>query len=208
MKLFLSWSGPISHAVADVLHSWLPGVLPAVRPWLASEDIPKGSPWLSSVTDALKTADLGILCVVANNLDARWLNYEAGALAGTGAHPKVAPVLFGVSPSAVTGPLAQFQLTVFEREDFLRLLKSINCGLGDRALADATLERLFNASWPGLAQSVSGLIEPGESRSTDGPHDEKREEFDLDSHEEDVLAVLANLPEQADREWMDVHRRS
>ena len=97
---------------------------------------------MAVVADALKTADFGFLCIVADNLDARWLNYEAGALANAGASSKVAPVLFGVPPSKVTGPLAQFQLTVFDRDDFLQLLQRINTELGHRALGDATLMRL------------------------------------------------------------------
>ena len=107
---------------------------------------------MAVVAHALKTADLGVLCIVADNLDARWLNYEAGALANATASSKVAPVLFRVPPSQVTGPLAQFQLTVFNRHDFLRLLQRINAELGDRALSDATLMCLFGAvplSWTG-----------------------------------------------------------
>lgn len=179
MKLFLSWSGPVSHELADVLHSWFPGVLPAVQPWLASEDIPKGAPWSDVVANALKTADFGILCIVDDNVDAPWLNYEAGALASSRAASKVAPVLFGLPLSRVTGPLRQFQLTVFERRDVFRLLQKINSELEDRALRDATLVHLFDKLWPGLAQSVEALVRlPAEPKNSNYSQDHEVGDFE------------------------------
>ena len=201
MKLFLSWSGRDSHAVADILRSWLPGVLPSVEPWLASEDIPKGAAWSSAIAEALKTAGFGILCITEQNLGARWLNYEAGALAHAWTRAKVAPLLFGVPPSDVSGPLAQYQLTVFERRDVLRLLRTINAECGGRALSEDTLTTLFDRAWPRLERSIGAL------RTDVDDHVEPEEvgrPYEPDSDDDEVLELLANLPEREGRDWGDV----
>ena len=36
MKIFISWSGTTSRAVAEALHAWLPKVLQGVEPFLSA----------------------------------------------------------------------------------------------------------------------------------------------------------------------------
>jgi hypothetical protein len=45
MKLFISWSGEASHAVAKAFREWIPSVINAVEPWLSDEDIATGAHW-------------------------------------------------------------------------------------------------------------------------------------------------------------------
>jgi len=40
MKIFISWSGPRSAAVAELFKEYLPMINNAFDPWLSSEDIP------------------------------------------------------------------------------------------------------------------------------------------------------------------------
>ena len=49
MKIFICWSGPLSHAVAELLRVWLKSVIQAVDPFLSSENIPKGTDWFSTI---------------------------------------------------------------------------------------------------------------------------------------------------------------
>jgi len=61
MTVFISWSGPLSKAVAELLNSWLPEVIQGVETWFSPEDIEKGAIWSSEINDALSTS-VGVLC--------------------------------------------------------------------------------------------------------------------------------------------------
>src|SRR5258707_599889 len=42
MRVFLSWSGERSAAVAAAFPEWLPNVIQAVQPWMSASDIEQG----------------------------------------------------------------------------------------------------------------------------------------------------------------------
>ena len=79
MHVFISQSGPLSKAFAELLATWLPDVIQRVKPWVSSQDIDKGSLWPNEINEALSTT-VGISCVTQENKDAPWLLFEAGAL--------------------------------------------------------------------------------------------------------------------------------
>ena len=79
MKIFLSWSGEVSHEVAKVLDSWLPCVLQGAETFLSS-DISKGDRWSDVLAEELKEAHYGIICVTPFNIHRPWMNFEAGGL--------------------------------------------------------------------------------------------------------------------------------
>jgi hypothetical protein len=79
MDVFISWSGERSRAAAEALRSWLPKIINAIKPWLSSEDIDKGSRWGTDVASRLETAKAGIICLTPGNLHSDWILFEAGA---------------------------------------------------------------------------------------------------------------------------------
>lgn len=111
MDVFISWSGERSRAAAEALRGWLPMIINALKPWLSSADIDKGTRWSTDVATRLEAAKVGILCLTPNNLHSDWILFEAGALSKTLENTFVCPFLIGLEPTDLEQPLAQFQAT-------------------------------------------------------------------------------------------------
>ena len=68
MKVFISWSGPHSERLGEVLRDWLPNVLQHVRPYFTPSDIEKGARWSTDIAKELDESHMGILCVTRDNI--------------------------------------------------------------------------------------------------------------------------------------------
>jgi len=156
MKVFISWSGSPSLQIAEAWRDWLPSVIQVIEPYVSSEDIDKGARWSVDIAQELESSSYGILCVTAGNVNAPWLNFEAGALSKSFDRSRVSPFLFDLDRSSVTGPLVQFQSTVYEHDDILRLLKGINA-VCQIPLSDSRLKSSFAIWWPKLQHSMDQL---------------------------------------------------
>jgi TIR domain len=176
MKVFISWSGPISHKVAMILREWLPLVIQSLVPYVSSEDIEKGARWAADIAKELENAAFGIICVTKDNMDAPWLCFEAGALSKTMDKSLVTPFLFNIKRSEIKGPILQFQSTIFEREDIKKLVYTLNKAYGLEAIPEARLEKIFDKLYPDLEKELNNLMtahaEPEEAKSpeTNGAH--------------------------------------
>src|ERR1044071_9633221 len=109
MQVFISWSGDRSRAVAAALYDWLPNVLQAVEPWMSRANLQAGAEWSRNTLSALERSRLGLICLTPENIQSPWMLFEAGALARSSKEVTIYPYLFDLSPSALTGPLVQFQ---------------------------------------------------------------------------------------------------
>lgn len=183
MKIFLSWSGHASYQVADALREWLPAVLPYAEPWLSAEDIDKGARWANEIANELSESNFGVICIVPGNVDEPWLNFEAGVISKTLGLGKVAPLLVEVDRNEITGPLAQFQSTVFEQSDVRRLVRSINRSHTE-PLNEGQLLRTFNACWRGLEDAIAEI-------DFDEEDDEDEEQDVLEEKDVEILVLLA-----------------
>lgn len=178
MKVFLSWSGDISHKVAMTFRDWLPSVIQSIVPYVSSEDIDKGARWSTDIAKELEDSTFGILCVTKENINAPWLNFEAGALSKTMDKSFVSPFLFDIKRSEVNGPILQFQSTIFEREDIKKLVSSLNKACKENQLSDEKLERAFVVWYTileadlnkiknaGYEQPLGEEMQPSEGNST------------------------------------------
>jgi hypothetical protein len=159
MKVFLSWSGDISHKVAMTFRDWLPSVIQSIVPYVSSEDIDKGARWSTDIAKELENSTFGILCVTKENINAPWLNFEAGALSKTMDKSFVSPFLFDIKRSEVNGPILQFQSTIFEKEDIKKLVCSLNKACKEEQLLEERLEKTFNVWYPSLEGELNKIKE-------------------------------------------------
>lgn len=170
MKLFISWSGERSRLLAEALHSWIPGIINAVEPWISSNDIDPGTRWGPELADELEKTRYGIVCVTLENMNSPWLLFESGALSRYVEKARVVPLLLDNKPSDITGPLAQFQALHIAESEIKKLIKGINLTvftLGEKGLGESLLEESFELWWPKLISQVNKIPAVAPSVATD-----------------------------------------
>jgi hypothetical protein len=183
MRVFISWSGDTSKAVATALRDWLPKVIQSVKPWMSAHDIPKGTRWLNHIGEQLEQIKTGIVCLTPDNLNSPWILFEAGALAKTLADTYVCPYLFRLADSSVEWPLAQFQLSQADKDDTKKLVATINTTADDSQLSESHLNEAFEKWWPDLEKTLSAIPQKA-------IHSIERNERQL---LEDVLTIVRQL---------------
>lgn len=104
MKVFISWSGDLSHDLAEAFRTSLPGALQTVRPYFTPADIEKGTRWSNEIAKELESSDVGVLFVTRDNINSSWLLYEAGALSKSLDKLRVCPMFFGLTHTDLPAP--------------------------------------------------------------------------------------------------------
>lgn len=154
MDVFLSWSGLRSRFLADALRQWMPRVIQSLRPWMSTEDISAGSRWSPEIAGHLASAKVGIICITPENQSNPWLLFEAGALSKTLDQTYVCPLLFGLSPGQLTGPLAQFQAFEVTADGIAKIVTTLNKALSESRLPDSDLREILEVWWPKLEEAL------------------------------------------------------
>lgn len=178
MKVFISWSGKVSQRAAMVIKSWLPIIIQSVEPWMSSKDIDAGTRWNAEIAKELDAAKVGIIVVTHKNLNAPWLNFEAGAIAKAVDESRCIPFLFEMNKRDLTSPLNQFQAVSYEKgdeknkEEFRKILDSVNTAsivksTDKQLLTTEVLNRAFEMSWPKIEEELSALTAEAFSLETE-----------------------------------------
>lgn len=165
MKVFISWSGDKSKQIASAFKEWIPAVIQAAKPYFSPNDIDKGARWSNEIAKELEASKIGIICLTADNLEAPWLMFEAGALSKSKEIARVCPILFGVEPTDLAGPLVQFQAAPFSKDEIHKVIKTINSQLGESALDPNVVDSVFEKWWPDLEEKVKKIIAQEGKRS-------------------------------------------
>jgi hypothetical protein len=157
MRVFISWSGDRSKAIAEALHHWLPTIIQSVKTWMSEHDIDKGTRNIFEISRNLEETQFGVICLTPENLDAAWLLFEAGALSKTQADARVWTFLYELEYTDVEGPLSQFQHTKAKEEDVRKLLQAINRASAGASVTDQQLQVSFERGWPELEEKLRNI---------------------------------------------------
>jgi hypothetical protein len=174
-KVFISWSGELSRKLGDALRNWLPSALQYVKPYFTPEDVEKGAKWGSEIAKELETSNVGVVCLTRDNTEKPWILFEAGALSKSIEKSHVCTLLFDLDPADVKGPLTSFQATRFVKDDFKKLITTINGAAGDARLESGVLDTVFGMWWPKLEEQVSEILKSHDK----GAKREKRSDRDI-----------------------------
>ena len=157
-KVFLSWSGKRSLAIAQAFNKWIPVVIQQARTYFTAEDINRGARWRDDIARELESSSRGLFFFTSTNTESSWMIFEAGALSKSVGDARVCPILFDIKETDLEGPLSQFQATSFDRKGILKLLSQINSELGDDAVEGSTLSTSFDLVWPDLETDVDHAL--------------------------------------------------
>lgn len=160
MKVFISWSGERSKALAVALKEWIPLILQYANPWVSEKDISAGERWAQAISGELESSNFGILCITPENLSSEWILFEAGALSKSMLDAKVIPLLFGLELSDLSGPLSQFQALKVDQQGIMDVIKAVNA-VSETKASEATISQLVPALWPQLQQKIDEI--PGQA---------------------------------------------
>ena len=176
MKVFISWSGSRSKALATALRDWLPLVLQYAKPWVSDKDIGAGDRWAQSIAGELETSNFGIICITPENLGSEWVLFEAGALSKSMLDAKVIPLLFGLELSDLSGPLSQFQAQKAEEAGIMEIIRAIN-KVADGKTSEDIVNRLVPQLWPALQGELQKIPDTQPSEKHMRPQHEILEEL-------------------------------
>jgi hypothetical protein len=184
MKLFITWSGPTSKAIATALRNWIPIMIQSVEPFMSETDIDKGAQWDQVMSLQLETSYAGIVCLTPDNLNAPWLLFEAGALSKStrGSESRVVTYLHNLTPAEVRPPLSRFQHTLADKQDTRRLMFDLRKLANSPGLTEDGLGKLFDTMWPQF-----------EAQIREAPPSDTRPRRDQGEMIEEMLNLVRNL---------------
>lgn len=155
MKVFISWSGQRSKAVAEIFSDWLKCVIQASQPWISTRDIDRGAIWFSEINDKLKDVSVGVVFLTQDNKNKPWILFETGALAKGLTTNRVCTFLIDLHPQDLQDPLAQFNHTTPNEGSVWELIRTINACLAEKALDERILRQVFDIYWDQLNQKIN-----------------------------------------------------
>lgn len=159
MNVFLCWSGELSKSVAQLFFDYLEDSPLPIDVKFSSEGIASGERWPSWLSESLEQSHYGWLFMTKENLESRWIHFEAGNLGKDSNQSRVCPILIDIEESELKPPLAHFQFRLLDRKGIFKAITDLNNALGKISVREAVLQRTFDSYWKKLSQSINQAIE-------------------------------------------------
>jgi len=194
-QVFISWSGDASKEVGQALRGWLPHLFHFIKIWISSQDLNKGTQWLSVIIKELQASRFGIVCLTLDNLESPWVLFESGAISNL-PQSRVFTFLHGVEHAQVRSPLGMFNHTTGRRDDVHRMVTSLNNELGEMKVEEALLSSAFEKFWPDLEsrlQRVHAQVPAVTATPLQGPRNQTEIVNEILTVVRDTSRNLANI---------------
>ena len=133
-------------------------MLQAVRPWLSSRDLDRGSVWFSDINEQLEGCTVGIICLTLENRERPWILFEAGALFKGLSKSRISPLLIDLETKDVEDPLGQLNHTFPTQQSMRQLVGTLNGMLNQQSLDEATLNTVFDTYWPQFEAKFAAIL--------------------------------------------------
>jgi hypothetical protein len=196
MKVFLSWSGPRSGELANALKDWIQEMFPGMEIFI-SLDLHAGEKWADTIAKALVSSKFGIICLTPENIDARWILFEAGALSASEAGAaRVIPFLFDMEFRDLSSPLNQFQAVTCDTDGLYSIARTLNHGLPQPASTEK-LKLRFDLNWNQFVDAI-GTISKGKKLPISIPNGIANQEFYIDFLTRETEAMSSRLQQIRD----------
>lgn len=208
-KIFISWSGELTHEIAIEFSKWLPIVLPYTEPWMSSQDIADGTLWNKELTENIRTINHGLVCATKESVDSRWVLFEAGGLFKVeGSRLNV--VKLGVDNADLAGPLSTVQDTEFDPPGLTKMVHDINKSAGDERIPESTINEYLDKFMEPFHSNVSELVSKIEkqfSEKNSGPDDSAKGSLDQDTEQSKVLDEIVGSVHRQERSMREMQKR-
>ncbi len=159
MNIFLSWSGNLSKAIASGFNEILPDVIQRVKPFFSPEKIGNGEVWFTSIVEALKASDLGIVFLTKDNFNEDWIIFEGGGIIAKG---WLYVILCDFTIAEFNKSECFFKklnVTEFKNDHGMEdVFVSMKNRLGLTDIKDETIRRTFKHNWPAIKDKIYSLI--------------------------------------------------
>lgn len=157
MKVFVSWSGPVSQQIAALISDWLKHTLLTIDPIYTPNTLRAGTQGTTQLYRLLKGVYTGIFIYTRESLDSQWMIFEAGAIHGNAGNSLLLSLLFELSQKDLPEPMQGYQWKNFNKKEMLDVLHSLSTQRGDD-LSRQDLERTFERAWDDLERDVNAVL--------------------------------------------------